>query len=91
MRAISGDAFYEWSDNIASDVEFAEFADALVRNYREHPEEWENCSLGSFLEAIAGVASGLQGYCENWDVPFDLSRPGWPVFAHVLLTARGYE
>lgn len=43
--------------------------------------EWENADLGSFLEALAAVATDWPGSAE----------PSWSVFAQILITATAYE
>ncbi|MBR6255976.1 MAG: hypothetical protein IKR23_01245 [Lachnospiraceae bacterium] len=32
---------------------FAKFLNALARDYEDNPDEWENLSIGDYLESIA--------------------------------------
>lgn len=91
MSGISGDAFVEQAEAIQSKADFFAFLQLLLRNYREHPDEWENSSLESVLEAMGGFVSGIEDYYASIEADVDLNRPGWRVFADILLASRVYE
>ena len=91
MSGISGDALVERAQAIQSKAEFATFLQLLLRNYREHPDEWDNNGLERFLEAMGGFVDGLSAYSENFKMEADSSKPSWRVFAEILLAARVYE
>jgi hypothetical protein len=61
----------------------------LWMNLRAHPEDWENPTLESFLQAMAAwLASFPQVYVNNeWPIP----QPDWRFVADALRAARIYE
>jgi hypothetical protein len=91
MSESSGDALVERAESILTKEDFTAFLHLLMRNRREHPEEWENASLEQYLEGLCGFAEGIEGYYANIGVKVDMRKPGWRVFADVLLAARIYE
>ena len=91
MDAPFGDELVEKAEAIRTRADFVAFAEMLLRNLREHPEEWENDTLERFLEVLGGFAHGMHGYYANVKAPVDLERPSWRVFADLLLAARVYE
>jgi hypothetical protein len=48
--------------------------------------EWENPTLGRFLEALEAVLDGLPSRGET-----EPAQPGWAFFAQALVAATGYE
>ncbi|AEI40987.1 DUF7660 family protein [Paenibacillus mucilaginosus] len=67
---------------VQSKEDFVRFLSELRINLSEHPAEWENRSLESYLEAM-----------EAWlaDSSADSSEPSWGTLAELLLAARIYE
>ena len=88
---IQGDELVRKGKSISSKIDFAEFVELLFQNYRNHPDEWENDSLGAFLQGLVGFVRDMEGYYQNFGIEVDLDRPGWREFADVLLAARVYE
>lgn len=91
MSDIQGDALVEKGEAIASKADFTDFVRLLFHNYRNHPNEWENGSLNLFLQGLVGFVENMEGYYQNLGAAVDLERPGWRVFADILLAARVYE
>jgi hypothetical protein len=91
MSGLSGDALVDRAEAIQSKADFASFLQLLLRNYRDHPNEWENNTLERFLEAMGGFVDGLDGYYSNIKMEVDLTKPGWRVFADILLAGRVYD
>jgi hypothetical protein len=91
MSAPFGDALVERAAAVRTRADFAAFVQLLLRNYREHPEEWENATLDAFLGGLCGFADGMEGYYANIGVPVNPDAPSWRVVADTLLAARVYE
>jgi hypothetical protein len=91
MSGLFGDALVERAKGILTKEDFTAFLHLLVRNFREHPEEWENATLEPYLQGFCGFAEGIEGYYSNIGVGADMKKPGWRVFADMLLAARIYE
>jgi hypothetical protein len=51
----------EWISNVASRDELVSFVEALTANLSESPNDWENITLGSYLEALGGFVGGHGG------------------------------
>lgn len=91
MSDLSGDAFIERAEQIATKDEFVAFAESLLNNLQRHPTEWENDTLESFLKALAGFAKNSEGYYANIGLAVNSTQPSWRNFADCLLAARVYE
>ncbi len=91
MNDTSGDALVEMAEAIRGRADFVSFLPVLLRNLRDHPEEWTNDSLERFLEGMLGFVEGMDGYYANIGVAVDTETPGWRVVADSLLAARVYE
>jgi hypothetical protein len=63
---------------------------AMVQDLRDHPDAWENCTLGRFLEALAASMEGVEsGYRNRGEVlP---AQPTWALVSELLVMATGYE
>ena len=46
-------AVFEQIDSVKDTDSFAKFLNALARDYKDNPDEWENLSIGDYLESIA--------------------------------------
>lgn len=91
MSGLSGDALVERAEGVLTKKDFAAFLDLLARNLRDHPEEWENATLGQYLQGLCGFVEGMEGYYSNAGIQLGTDRPGWRVLADVLLAGRVYE
>ncbi|HKV40262.1 MAG TPA: hypothetical protein VJX67_13705 [Blastocatellia bacterium] len=80
------------AEAIESKEDFAQFANLLAKNYREHPEEWGNQELECFLDALGELAGSIDGHNTLLGRPKpNLGSVAWRVFADILLAARVYE
>ena len=70
--------------------DFVVFMQNLLRDWRQHPEHWENASLEAYLEAIAAWVQDMDGYhCNRGELmPAHLT---WKSLCEILLAARIYE
>ena len=70
--------------------DFVVFMQNLLRDWRQHPERWENASLEAYLEAIAAWVQDMDGYhCTRGEpMPAHLT---WKNLCEILLAARIYE
>ena len=91
MSALSGDALVELAEKVATKDDFVALVKALLANFKQHPEEWDNDALESFLCGLAGFAQNSEGYYANIGVVSDPAQPSWRTFADFLLAARVYE
>ena len=92
MSEHSSDALADAVKEIQTYADFVNFLQLFLRNYREHPEDWEeNDTLERFLDAMGRFVSSLHGYYANFKIDVDLNNPGWRVFADILLASRVYE
>ncbi|MCO1596908.1 hypothetical protein M8C17_17275 [Micromonospora sp. RHAY321] len=75
---------------VADHVDFAHFAYALAADVADHPENWENRNLETFLEAWGDFSRSIESWARNngEEVPITLS---WRLLAEMLLVAREYE
>lgn len=70
---------------------FAAFLAQLTQEYLQDGEEWENPTLGQFLEALTGwVQSGPGWYERNLGEVLP-AEGNWTYFAHALTAATMYE
>lgn len=70
---------------------FINFLHAFHSDFKKNPDLWENNTLESFLEALAAYAEDLQGYYDNLELPLDVDKPSFRVFADMLKGASVYE
>ncbi|MBR1149951.1 hypothetical protein [Bradyrhizobium sp. JYMT SZCCT0428] len=74
---------------IRSRADFAEFVAELEADLKNHPNDWENLTLETFLDAL-GAWAGSARLGENF--PVSLDRPeAWSLAAMLLWTGRSYE
>lgn len=77
-------------DSIRSRIDFIDFLHSLRNDLDENPGEWQNLTLGHFLEAMSAWASDMEGYYLNNQLPVPTS-PNWRNFAEMMLAAKYYE
>lgn len=73
----------EMAESVASKDQLAAFVHALANDLHSHPEEWENATLETYLEAL-GVWLEVKG-----EGP--AQTPRWKDIAHMLIAAKVYE
>ncbi|MEU9432275.1 hypothetical protein [Streptomyces sp. NPDC048252] len=70
--------------------DFVVFLAAALADLRDRPEEWENRTLGNFLEAWGAWVGSLPGWCENHGRQTP-DQPDWNLLAAMVMAARIYE
>ena len=70
--------------------DLALFVHELAHGLRTKPGEWENVTLGDYLEAMASWIEDSDGYYLNAGKPVP-KQPSWQTIAEVLLAAKHYE
>ena len=71
--------------------EFQEFLEFLVSERINSPDQWENSTLSSFLEAMAGFTADIDGYFAQQGGVENAENATWSVFAQILAAATVYE
>lgn len=82
--------FYEIVDDVGNKEDFLKFMNALISDLKANPEDWENSSLESYLEAINNWTNDMDGYYQNTNQPIP-TDVNWKVFAEILTAATMYE
>ena len=77
-------------DSIRTREDFVSFVHHLLEDLRMNPDDWENDTLGSYIDALAAWVEGMDGFYLNVGEPFP-ERPDWRTFGQILLAARIYE
>ena len=77
-------------EQVRDPADFAVFSCALLKDLKEKPEEWENCDLASFLEALGAWVEDMNGYYHAKEGAIPL-QPSWKMLARILLAAKVYE
>jgi hypothetical protein len=88
---VSGDALIDMGEAAISRIDFVRFLNALKRDFDENGDQWENSSLGDFLDALAAWSEDCPKYYRNMGLQVDPDQPQWRVFADMLLAAKVYE
>lgn len=70
--------------------DFVVFMQNLLRDWRQHPEQWENVTLEAYLEAIAAWVQDMDGYYCNRGEPLP-KHLTWRNVGEILLAGRVYE
>lgn len=81
---------HERMDSISSNKDLAEFIEALRADLRCNPEEWENPTLESFLDAAAAWVGSMENAYRNTQRVFP-SEPSWKTVGEIFLAAKIYE
>jgi hypothetical protein len=76
--------------SITSKEDFLNFVELLIKDLQVNPNDWENQTLESYLEAIAGWTEGMEGYYANTGQHLPKDIP-WKVLADILMAASMYE
>jgi hypothetical protein len=82
--------FWQQANLVRDRETLSKFLLAASRNFKEHPEGWENGDMSSFLEAMSGwIADCDEVFRRSGDpIPSDES---WATIAKVVAAARVYE
>ncbi|WP_433367956.1 DUF7660 family protein [Streptosporangium sp. CA-115845] len=78
------------SDQVESRMDLASFILQLGKDLKSRPEDWENVTLTSYLDALAAWTADMEGYftSKGEAVP---ELPTWQLFAMMLKAAARYE
>lgn len=86
MTYETGRATHAESAGVSNRDDFAAFMRAVLWDYRAGGEaEWENGTLGRFLDALAAFASARVAEHDGQETPT------WRLFAEMIVAATGYE
>lgn len=69
---------------------FILFLQALIEDYRDNSQHWENKTLSTFLDAMQSWIEDMEGFYNNNNLPVP-KKIDWKVFATILTAARVYE
>lgn len=77
-------------ETLGSKEDFVEFVRLLVEDLRTRSSPWENDTLESYLEGLAGWTEDMDGYFKNMQLPVP-ANVDWKLFANILMAAKIYE
>lgn len=80
-----------YDKQITSRKDFVEFLKLLHKYYTSKPEDWENNTLESFLEALSSYAEDITGSSKKTKQDRNPDIADWHVFADILRGAIIYE
>ncbi len=78
------------TENVRTRMDLVDFIYLLLANLRGDPRSWENQTLETFLEAVAGWIKDVDGAYQNMGIEFSEDKP-WNFFAQMLLGGATYE
>ena len=79
------------SSELKSRTDFIQFIYALKKDLEKNPDEWENCDLRTYLNALAAFLGDANGYYKNAELNVSADDPSWRVFADCMMAARVYD
>jgi len=71
--------------------DLARFIYALQDDLEQHPENWDNRDLHTYLGALAGFLNDAHGYYRNAKLDVDADVPSWRLLADCLQAASAYD
>ena len=71
--------------------EFIQFIQEFRTDLEHNKSEWENKTLGDFLEAMETYTEDIQDYYDNMNLKIDADEPSWKNFMNILKGASMYE
>jgi hypothetical protein len=80
----------EQIQNIRSKEDFIKFIGDLIVDLKTNPNNWENKTLGDYLEALQSWTEDMEGYYINNNLPVP-ENVSWKIFADMLMAATMYE
>lgn len=80
----------EQIEGIKTKADLIAFIEALGRDLKTNPKEWENATLERYLTALASWLEDSDGYYRNhgMDPP---TSPSWRSVADMLIAGKMYE
>lgn len=80
----------EMVDSIESRDDLVAFLKALQDDLAANPGDWENATLGCFLESLSAWLGDMEGYYLNRGSSVPIS-PTWRNLGEMLLASKYYE
>ena len=80
----------EMVEKIETREDLVNFLEALLVDLKENPSDWENDTLGRFLNGMWGWLQAMNGWCKNNNIPVP-DQPSWWLVGQMLLSAKYYE
>lgn len=77
----------EIAEQVKNKEDFVFFLQALINDFTNNKEEWENPELGRYLEAMERFLDSSTDKSIN-KIDF---TPSWSLFAIIMITASIYE
>ena len=77
----------EIAEQVKSKEDFVNFLQALISDFKNNKEEWENPELGRYLDAMERFLYSSTDESIN-KIDF---TPSWSLFAKIMITASIYE
>jgi hypothetical protein len=74
-----------------SRADLAGFIYALQNDLEQHPENWDNKDLHTYLGALAAFLNDADGYYLNAKISVDADMPSWRLLADCLQAASVYD
>jgi len=71
--------------------DFIEFLGEFRKDFGENNTDWENRTLGDFLESMKSYTQDIQGYYDNKKLNIDANVATWDNFKTILQGASMYE
>ena len=78
-------------DHIGDREAFSAFLARLRADHAANGQQWENATLGRFLEALEAWVNDSPGWGRNVGHDLPLEGDYWTFFARALTAARIYE
>jgi len=81
---------HERVQHVHTREDFVSFARDLLDDLAKNPQRWENATVASYLEALAGWTADMDGWYANRGEATP-AQPSWQLLARILLVASTYE
>ena len=82
------DNIYNYLNKVTDKESFLKFMKALINDYRNNPDEWENDTIDYYLDAIMAWIVDFSS-CERNDIDWD--KIDYSVIAELFLAGKIYE
>jgi hypothetical protein len=78
-------------EDVTNRKSFIQFVKSLRNEFETNSVDWENATLGDFLEALEVYSEEIEGYYNNVHPTQNADVASWRVFADILKGATMYE
>ena len=82
------DNIYNYLNKVTDKESFLKFMKALINDYRNNPDEWENDTIDYYLDAIMAWIVDFSS-CKRNDIDWD--KIDYSVIAELFLAGKIYE